>query len=259
MLTRRRLITTAGQAALAGIFLPLLSGCSDPVPETVLIDQTPLVDLLLSWSSVSYAGPVCAIKLGLQPGINPLALQQALSSVLAVKLASRTENFSVEQHLQQLTRTDFAQGRTLDVDGWQLSETECQAAALAASLRGFTEPVEVKLPPPVVVNFVEVEQWGPKSTLQGEPFNEQSDGHSGIWVRAAGIPPATILVFAGRPQYTQVFAEHLTSGLRGKFMNTTISKPGKYTIELYDRNRRQIQRIGEFEVIERTARLPFYH
>ena len=41
----------------------------------MLIARTPLVDFLLTYSSVSYAGPKCALQLGLQPKSDPLALQ----------------------------------------------------------------------------------------------------------------------------------------------------------------------------------------
>ena len=257
MLTRRRLIKTTAQAALAGVFLPFLPACSEPIPESVLIDRTPLVGLLLTFTSVSYAGPTCALKLGLQPKTDPLALQQALSAILEEKLAFRNGDDDIGQRLQQATQTDFARGRVLDIDGWQFSETECQVAALAASIQGFSEPVEIELLPPKEVDFVEVENWGPQRTLQGETFNEQPDGHSGIWVKATGIPPATTLMFSGIPQASNVYADHLSSGLRGKFMNMTIAEPGVYTVDLYDRSQHRIQRIGEFEVVERTVPVPF--
>jgi hypothetical protein len=259
MLTRRRLITTTAQAAMAGAFLPFLPACTEsiPLPESVLIGRSPLVDFLLTYSNVSYAGPTCATKLGLQPDTEPLALQQALSASLDEKLASLAGR-DIGQRLQQAAQTDFTQDRVLDIDGWQLSETECQAAALAASMQGFTEPVEVALAPPTEIDFVEVTNWGPRSTLQGETFNEQPDGHSGIWIKASGIPPATIMLFDGKPQNSEVYAEHMTSGIHGKFMNTTITQPGVHTIDLYDRSQNRIQRLGEFEVLERTVPVPFY-
>jgi hypothetical protein len=258
MLTRRRLITTSIQVALVGTLLPLLSACSEPVSENVLIGRTPLLDFLLDYTNVSFAGPTCALKLGLQPDADPFAVQQELSATLEEKLASQTGDDDIGHRLQEAIQSDFNQDRILDIDGWQLSETECQAAALAASMQGFNEPIDVEQTPPVEMKFVEIENWGPQRTLQGESFNEQPDGHSGIWVKAIGIPASTVLLFSGVTQPTNVYAEHLTSGLRGKFMNTTIGTPGTYTIDLYDRSRHRIQRIGEFEVIKRTAPIPFY-
>ena len=116
MLTRRRLITTTAQVAVAGAFLPLLPACSKPLPESVLIGRTSLVDFLLSYSNVSYAGPTCALKLGLQPSVDPLALQQALSASLEEKLASRNGD-DLGQRLQQVAQTDFTQDRVFDIDG----------------------------------------------------------------------------------------------------------------------------------------------
>jgi hypothetical protein len=259
MLTRRKLITIAVQAALAGTCLPLLPACTEPVGDTgaVLIERSELVDLLLTFSGVSYAGPVCALKLGLGPQTNPLNLQQSLHATLLEKLSSGKQDTDIGQRLQQLSRQDFVADRVLDIEGWQLSETECQANALAASLQGFTEALQAEKTAPIKADFVEVENWGPRSTIEGETFNEQPDGHSGIWIKASGVPPATVLMFSNVSQSTNIYADHLTSGLRGTFMKTIIAKPGKYSVDLYDQDRHRIQHLGEFEVVARKEPLPF--
>jgi len=256
MLTRRRLVTISVQLALAGSCLAVLPGCDESASTDVQIENSPLVEFLLGYSSVSYAGPKCAETLGFQPQSDVLNLQQNLSDALENKLATLAGDLNIEQGLAQLTRIDFENNRILDIDGWQLGRTECQAAALAASLHGFTEPVEVALTPPAEVNFVTIEAWGPDHTLQGEAFNQQPDGHSGIWFKAKDIPPSTIMIFSGLPQESNVYADHMTSGLRGKLMHATIDKPGKYSVDIYDRSRHRIQHIGEFEVVERLGPVP---
>lgn len=238
--------------------MAVLPACDKPVSTNdVRIEHSPLVAFLLTYSSTSYAGPKCAEALDLQLQADPLSLQQQLSDALEEKLAGLDNVSGIEQGLAQLTRNDFAGGKILDVEGWQLGHTECQAAALAASLHGFTEPVEVALAPPAEVDFVEVEAWGPDHTLQGEPFNQQPDGHSGMWFTASEIPPSTVMMFSGMPQESNVYMGHMTSGLRGKIMHTTINKPGVYSVDLYDRSKHRIQHVGDFEVVARHEPVPF--
>ena len=258
MLTRRSLIYTSIQLALAGSLLAFLPACSQQDETHVQIENSELVELLLSYSLVSYAGPKCTEALGLKSPSGSGELQQSLADALEAKLSSLANNADITQRLEQLMRNDFAASNTMDIDGWQLSQTECQVSALAASLQGYTVAVEAELTPPVEIDFANVEAWGPDRTVQGEPFNEQPDGHSGIWVKAASLPPSTVLVFADKQQESNVYEEHMTSGLRGKFMHSTINKPGVYSVDLYDRSKHRIQRIGEFEVVARTTPVPFY-
>jgi len=267
MLTRRKLITRTGQVALVATWLPHLTAC-DEQPKQETLTETPaasepqgLAEFLLVYSSISFAGPSCALKLGLTPLHDPEGMQQTLMGELEAKLQSvSSDNVSssaISAGLQQLMRADFAQSRVLDIEGWQLSETECQAIALAASLQGFNEPVAVALAPPTEEVFLDVKNWGPQKTLQGERFNEQPDGHSGLWLVADNIPPSTILLFAGRQLETNVYDGSLTSGLHGKFMNSTINVPGNYPVELYDRSHHRVQPLGDFVVVERREPLPF--
>ena len=267
MLTRRKLITRTGQVALVVTWLPQLTAC-DEQPKQETLAETPaasepqgLAEFLLAYSSISFAGPNCALKLGLTPLNDPEGMQQTLMGELEAKLQSvssdTVSSSAISAGLQQLMRADFAQDRILDIEGWQLSETECQAIALAASLQGFNEPVAVALTPPTEEVFLDVKNWGPQMTLQGERFNEQPDGHSGLWLVADNIPPSTILLFAGRQLETNVYDGSLTSGLHGKFMNSTINVPGNYPVELYDRSLHRVQPLGEFVVVERREPLPF--
>lgn len=257
MLTRRRLILKSVQLALTGSVLTYLPGCKLSSLNSGQVASSPLLDLLSGYSDVSYAGPKCVESLGEQSQAAPSVLQRDLLGSLEIKLKNMAGTFSTEEGLARLIQADFVNGNVHEVDGWQLSHTECQAAALAASLQGFLKPVKTELASPQEMDFVEIETWGPRKTMQGEPFNEQTDGHSGLWVKAKGIPPETVLVFSGKPQRSVIYEDHLTSGLRGDFMHSTITHPGVYTVELYDRGNNRIQRIGEFVVIERAEPIPF--
>jgi len=255
MLTRRKLIASALHSALALGGVHYLAACSEQDAPSVehkgenrKIPRTPLVDYALGMQAISYVGTVCLQKIGFAEGTPDVQLQTQLAEQLESQIAALGSGAGMAQKLDSLIRADFAGNRLFEIEGWQLSETECRLAALAASMGGFREPVT---PPPLEPKqgkIVKVVDWGPQSTRMGEKFNEQADGHCGLWFKAKGAPASAVLVFAGRNQGAQIYPDSFTSGIRGKFMQEIINTPGEYSVELYDKARQLIQPIGTFRV-----------
>lgn len=152
--------------------------------------------------------------------------------------------------IKQAIKKDFNQGDTIVFEKWYLSKTE--ALIIASSL---TVMEDVVVQEELVKtyenapfeNFVEVKNWGPKTTTQGVKFNEQPDGHCGIWVVADNISDA-LQVYVGDTK-TNVFPNEkgFTTGIY-KNIDEFINKIGTTQIIVYDMLKHRKQVIGEFEV-----------
>ncbi len=234
--------------ALGGI--PYLSGCSQDDDIVEQPQGSPLLKYALGMDGISYIGAACIKIAGFDRSTPDEELQKILLESLQTLFAAAGIQGSFQQQLDGLIRKDFAADHVINVDGWMLSETECQVVALAASLQGHRESILPEKTPATIGQIVEVEDWGPKSTLQGDKFNEQPDGHSGLWVKAGGVPVSVVVVFADKNQTTQVYPDMLTSGIRGQFMHEVINTPGEYSVALYDKSKRLIQPIGQFQVVK---------
>lgn len=247
MLTRREVLVRTMQGVLALSSIQYLSACTqDDDPAQV----SPLLEYALAMQGVSYIGTACIEKAGFDRSTPDKELQESLVAGLQDLFVAAGLQGSFQQQFETMIRNDFATNHVVDVEGWQLSATECQMVALAASLQGHRGMKAPKKVPARIGQIAEVEDWGPKSTVQGAKFNEQPDGHSGLWVKAAGVPVSVVVVFADKNQTTQVYADTITSGLRGQFMDDVINTPGEYSVALYDKSRRLIQPIGQFQVLK---------
>jgi len=253
MLKRRQLIIAAAQSALAFGSARYVTACSeqgDSPGEKWGVPHTPLIEYALGMQAISYIGAICIAKAGFDRTTPDEQLQSALKQKLDIQLSTSGLEGNIQKQLDVLIRKDFVKQRVFEVDGWQLSETECRLAALAASLQGFRE---VELPEKSqtrIGQIVEIQDWGPRSTVKGEQFNVQPDGYSALWFKAKGTPAFAIIRFAGKRQVTHIYADLFTSGLRGKLAEEVINTPGVYSVELYDRANQLLQPIGRFQVLE---------
>ena len=253
MLNRRQLIIAAARSSvlLSGAFA--LAACSktdqsEAEPAARSAHPGSLEEYAAAMQAISYVGIACRKSLGFGEGQPPETVRVQLERRLLADLPPPGGIEALDEAVDRLVRADFAAGRVIDVEGWKLSETECRLAALAAAAQGFKT---AQLPDPPKIRYahiVEVEAWGPQSTRQGEIFNEQTDGHSGMWFKAAGAPASIVVRFDGRNQATAVFGEHFTSGLRGDFMHNVINTPGVYEVEIFDKASMTRQKVGEFTV-----------
>lgn len=148
--------------------------------------------------------------------------------------------------LAAMIRADFRADRLCRSSEWVLSETECNVAAWRylvyrqAGRAAATEWNEGEI--------VAVEDWGPRGTAKGTPFNVQSDGHSGLWFKAKGAPSWLKLEIGGRVVSTVVSEEVVTSGLYGDLQPAILGKPGEYHLVFIDEMNKLRQPIGVFTV-----------
>jgi len=247
-ISRRKIIVQSLQSVLALGSIQYLSACSREDVEQSLESQ--VRDYASDMAGVSYIGETCIEMAGFDSATADAKLQTELTEKLRGRFAISGMQESFQQQFEALIRKDFADNRIVDVAGWQLSEIECQMVALAASLQGQRQAKALDMTQPTTGQFVEVLDWGPKSTILGNTFNEQSDGHSGLWLKATGASVSVTVVFAGENQVTQVYSDLLTSGIRGEYMQKVINEPGEYTVALYDKTKNIIQPVGQFQVLE---------
>jgi len=238
------------QCALVLSGIPYLSACSQDDSDVEQPEGSPLLKYARGMEGISFIGAACIEKVGFDRSTPDEDVQGILTERLQDLFVVSGVQGSFQQQLDGLIRKDFVDGHVINVEGWLLSKTECQVVALAALLQGYRV---AKLPEKTqakIGQIVEVEDWGPKSTVQGENFNEQPDGHSGLWVKADGASASVVVVFADKNQATQIYPDLITSGIRGQFMHEVINTPGEYSVALHDKSRRLIQPIGYFQVVE---------
>ncbi len=205
------------------------------------------------------------------------------ANALIARLEERLEGHlrdpsALQARLGELVREDFSAARTCRVDGWLLSQTECDLAGLrwhffgnaavpkqasadvqpsaaapaattaAAAAPSDTESGAAQAPAAAPPAIVEVTDWGPRTTEQGSHFNVQPDGHSGLWFVAPGVPSWIKIRIDGQESPTTITENGLTSGLFGSLQDRLLATPGNYRIELYDPVKDIAQPIGELVV-----------
>ncbi|MBB5208399.1 hypothetical protein [Chiayiivirga flava] len=189
------------------------------------------------------------------------------ASTLAQALDTRIgplagETAQVETRIAAAIAADFADAALCQIEGWQLSRTECELAGLRWLALGdapatvIDEEPAPKTPTDADAPAIaQITAWGPQSTEQDMPFNLQPDGHSGLWFQAQGVPSWAVVRIDGVAAPTQVQESGFTSGLFGEQQTRILARPGRYPIELYDPMREVAQPIGELVVRERAERV----
>jgi hypothetical protein len=251
MLNRRQLLIAVGRSSLllpAALNLVACQREPDAPPAVQATGPANLGEYAGAMQAISYIGVACLPVLGIDPATPVEVTTAAIGDRLRADLSEPSGEAALAAVIDRTIRDDFDLGRVLEVEGWRLSETECRLAALAALTQGYHEPQLPEQPGEQVGFIAEIEDWGPKSTPQGQAFNQQPDGHSGLWFRARGVPASSVLRFDGKNQDTQVYADLFTSGLSGRFMEDVINTPGAYSVALFDKATQVLQPIGEFTV-----------
>ncbi|WP_041524091.1 hypothetical protein [Gilvimarinus agarilyticus] len=175
----------------------------------------------------------------------------------ALKNKLDLNNAALDEQLFKLIKQDFSSNKTVAIEGWSLSETECQLAALrylviadnpdnAAILRA---QEKAKLQAGLKEGEIApLKNWGPRKTTQGQKFNEQSDGHSGLWFQFSGAPSHAKIMIDGELVRTVVNESVVTSGLFGEMQERILATPGEYDIALVDPIKNIKQPIGSLTV-----------
>lgn len=220
---------------------------ANPAVEAVLLGLDGTVDIGQAWLAGEGAGRDL----------------DALVDGLEALLGEADSREAVEAALSERIRREHADGTLCDVDGWRLSRTECELAAIrwlafGSLAAAASAPAEAQsaaeTEPGTPPTIVEVSNWGPRGTEQGSPFNVQPDGHSGLWFAAVNAPSWVKIMIAGREAPTTVLDRVVTSGLFGEDGYRILSTPGSYPIELFDPVSGIRQPIGEFVVHPRAER-----
>lgn len=155
---------------------------------------------------------------------------------------------------------EFEQDQVCEIEGWRLSLTECQLAGLRV-LAIDANPANAALVEArrnnegnrsyTIGEIAPLKNWGPRKTLQGESFNIQSDGHSGLWFQIEGAPARAQIMIDDEIVKTNIGSEVVTSGLFGEMQKRILSTPGEYQIALVDPVKRIKQPLGTL-VVEKS-------
>ncbi len=192
-----------------------------------------------AWVNAFYDGREAALIASFEPMVEEVSSGQLLDEVVA------------------LIRSDFRSKRLCQVDGWMLSQTECELAGLRHLLVSRSERDRELVARETTTgaddgfidgHIVELQNWGPRTTPVGQPFNVQLDGHSGLWFVMPGAPAHVQIEFDGQLMKTSVSPKVVTSGLFGEQQNKWLATAGRYQVALVDPVRRIRQPIGEFVV-----------
>lgn len=160
----------------------------------------------------------------------------------------------IKTHVAERIQRDFEEDLLCEVDGWQLSRTECRLAGLHATVNNITVAAAFVAPTIAAAKeekFVEVSNWGPRKTAYNVPFNQQPNGRSGMWFTAKNPPRSIEVYINGKAVPTTVDETHFTITVYGARRDEMIRAPGTYSIDVYDKVRRVKQRIGGFIVSEK--------
>jgi len=170
----------------------------------------------------------------------------------------------VRAQVRHLVALDFERGELCDVDGWQLSLTECRLAGLAFLFRQQGGYVAQPLPssgdplePLPNWRVTEVGHWGPRSSLVNEPFNVQSDGYSALWFHVDEIDRYAYKIYVGSFAARTVVntkAKLISASLAPQHTQQVVSKAGEVAVHLVDPARGK-QLIGHFSVRSRGRAL----
>lgn len=245
---RRQFVGNAG-LVFVGLQFGALSGCGDASPDVLAVSLTDdrmesaLRTVLGGVAGIGFIGPVCARRL--EPSFDRAAFAAEL------RTAREAGPESIGEAIRHLVAVDFRSGRIEEVEGWQLSRTECRLAALAAIEQGLDSSVLAEVGALTEAPFVEVRDWGPDFSYQGQAFNPQSGGRGGVWVRTLSpSPPGTVIVVGPMKLETHVQPDVLTGILSAEATDRLVSEPGVHEVLLVDEARRRMQAIGTFTVRE---------
>jgi hypothetical protein len=93
----------------------------------------------------------------------------------------------------------------------------------------------------------DVQDWGPKRTRAGTPFNRLPEGASAFWILSTG-EKQVVVELAGRRLPTVVRDDVVTATVSQDLVTTLLSQPGTYELALTSPATGRRQRVGEFRV-----------
>jgi len=168
--------------------------------------------------------------------LNDFSSESAGRSLLArlrLEQGSKIHSSEVFAALDKIIKDDFARHETVQVDHYVLSKSEALFILYALTVQGLDQ-VAYSAPQPETKEGVISAQarFGPDFTVVGQIFNEQADGHGGIWVLAQNTPPGTVIAVNGNPINTRWGAQSLVGAVYGEELRDLISRPAQHEVSL---------------------------
>lgn len=151
--------------------------------------------------------------------------------------------------LERMMLDEIQAGKVDSINGVMMSPTEAnfvRYASLVIDESGETSGDNMR------GDFATNPKFGPRTTVVGQVFNEQADGHGGIWVKSeTPLPEATKIEVAGETVKTTWRSDVVTGAVYGQLLNRILSQAGEYPVALIDLESGHRQVIGIFSVKER--------
>ena len=205
----------------------------------------------------------------LELGQRYLALQglegEAAYRALTKQVMDAVADGDVRNGVRKQMALDFERGNLCNVDGWQLSLTECQAAGLTFLFRqrgGYVAEAAVTSDSPIEHfpewKIAEFGLWGPKSCLVNEPFNVQADGYSALWFHVEEIERNPYRMHIGPYVARTVInpeAKLISASVSAEQARQLVSSTGEVPIHLVDPARGK-QFVGHLNVRPRPTESP---
>lgn len=183
------------------------------------------------------------------------ALEDALIERLQLGAELQLDKATFAERLATAVQEDFRQRRLCDDPNWVLGATECLVARLRRDVLGDQAGSTAAEAEFRDGHIADIGDWGPRGTEVDTPVNVQSDGHSGIWIKAPGAPPWTQFEIGGeRVRTIPVPGDVLATGLYGDLQPRILQKAGEYPVALVDPMSHVRQVFGVFVVRPQTPR-----
>jgi len=152
--------------------------------------------------------------------------------------------------LQAVMHAEIKDGNTSVLNQLVLSQTEADLILLATlyapAVKNVTTTDNGKN------EFAVNPKFGPRKTVVGQVFNEQPDGHGGIWVVTdKALPATTKIEIAGQAIKTTWRSNVVTGAVYGDLLNKVISMTGEYEVALLNTKTGGRQVIGSMEIQKR--------
>jgi hypothetical protein len=151
--------------------------------------------------------------------------------------------------LDNAIRKDYAEGRLVETGQYLLSETEELFVGYSLVRQALLETAYIPGKPEVRDGIIATPaKFGPNYTVVGQIFNEQPDGHGGLWVLAKNTPPGTVITINDEPIKTTQKQKLLTGAVYDEQLLQLIAKPARHEVALFVPETGVRQIIGELEV-----------
>ncbi len=184
---------------------------------------------------------------------NPRLVLQAENRLLE-RLATVPKAFSTEATLvtalQATMHQEIIDGQTTQLNEILMSQTEADLILCALMYAPAVE--ESAIANENQNEFAVNPRFGPRKTVVGQVFNEQPDGHGGIWISTDGPLPATTKIeISGQLIKTTWKSNVVTGAVYGDLLQKIISATGEHEVALLDTDTGGRQVIGAMKVEKR--------